>query len=63
VALPEATILIGSGATTTNLSRLAKVANGAIVGSSLKQGGRPSQPVDFARAAALVEAASAIGWV
>jgi hypothetical protein len=63
VALPEATILIGSGATSTNLSRLAKVANGAIVGSSLKQGGRPSQPVDFARAAALVEAASAIGWV
>lgn len=63
VALPEATILIGSGATSTNLSRLAKVASGAIVGSSLKQGGRPSQPVDFARAAALVEAASVIGWV
>ncbi len=61
-AVPDARILIGSGATTANLPHLAEVANGAIVGTSLKEGGRLTQPVDPGRAAAIVEAASAVGW-
>jgi len=62
-ALPEARILIGSGATPANLTRLAQAANGAIVGTSVKVGGHAAGAVDPARASALVKAASQVGWV
>jgi predicted TIM-barrel enzyme len=38
------------------------VADGAIVGSYLKVGGRAARPVDPGRARDLVAAAAAIGW-
>jgi membrane complex biogenesis BtpA family protein len=46
-------LLVGSGVTAENLPTLAKLANGAIVGSSLKAGDDVRQPVDAGRAAAV----------
>ena len=60
--IPEASILIGSGVTPSNLAELAEVANGAIVGSSLKYEGKAENPVDPSRAREIVEAAAVIGW-
>jgi membrane complex biogenesis BtpA family protein len=57
----SAPVLIGSGATPDTLSALAAVADGFIVGSWLKLGGRVEAPVDPARAAAMVAAAAALG--
>ena len=62
-AVPEAQILIGSGATPTNLALLAQAADGAIVGTSLKVGGRATESIDAFRATAMVEAAAKLGWV
>jgi hypothetical protein len=62
-AVPEAHILIGSGANPANLCLLAQAANGAIVGTSLKVGGRAGEMVDASRASAMVEAAAKLGWV
>jgi membrane complex biogenesis BtpA family protein len=62
-ALPEAHILIGSGATPANLALLARAANGAIVGTALKVDGRATGSVDASRASAMVEAAASVGWV
>ncbi len=62
-AVPEAMILVGSGASPATLAALAEVADGAIVGSSLKAGGRVSDQVDADRARELVRAAAAVGWV
>ena len=62
-AVPDATILVGSGASATTLAALAEVADGAIVGSSLKANGRISDHVDPDRARDLVRAASLLGWV
>ena len=62
-AVPDVTILIGSGASAATLGSLAEVADGAIVGSSLKVGGRVSDPVDPDRARELVRAAAVVGWV
>lgn len=61
-AIPEAPILIGSGVSPANLPELAEVADGAIVGTSLKREGRTDNQVDPDRARELVEAAAAIGW-
>ena len=61
-AVPDATILVGSGASVANLGALAEVADGAIVGSSLKVSGRMSGQVDSGRARDLVRAAAAVGW-
>jgi len=47
-ACPEATILLGSGASVKNVANYA-AANGFIVGSSLKRSGKVDQPVDARR--------------
>jgi uncharacterized protein len=52
-ACPEAPILIGSGFNLENVRTLLPLINGAIVGSSLKRGGKLDNPVDPARVAAL----------
>jgi uncharacterized protein len=49
-------IIIGSGLSHENAAELLALADGAIVGSSLKIGGRTENPVDPARAKALVAA-------
>jgi predicted TIM-barrel enzyme len=63
MAVPEAPILVGSGATAANLAELAKVANGAIVGSSLKVGRRPEGEIDIGSAREFVAAAREVGWL
>ena len=62
VAVPDAPILVGSGATVANLGELAKIANGAIVGSALKRGGRADGAVDPEAAREFVAAAREVGW-
>ena len=52
-ACPEAMLLIGSGATTQNAAELLQLADGLIVGSSLKEGGDLSAPVDLERVRAM----------
>jgi len=54
-------VYVGSGATAESARRLLQVAQGVIVGSSLKAGGDPSQPIDPGRAAAFVAAATSRG--
>jgi membrane complex biogenesis BtpA family protein len=56
VSAPDATILIGSGVTAGNVSEYLPSADGFIVGSSLKTGGRISAPVDPRKVEALVKA-------
>ena len=62
-AVPEARILIGSGASAAGLGALAEIADGAIVGSSLKVGGNVFNPVDPERARELVRVAARLGWI
>jgi membrane complex biogenesis BtpA family protein len=57
--LPEARLLIGSGLTAENARELLREADGAIVGTSLKQEGNVALPVDPARVAALRAAINA----
>jgi hypothetical protein len=60
-ACPEAKLFIGSGVRADNVSAYLPFADGFIVGSSLKRGGRIDQPVDWRRVAALkrtIEAAA-----
>lgn len=52
-------VLIGSGVTESNVAEMLDVADGVIVGSSIKADGRWQNPVDPDRAAALVRAAGA----
>jgi uncharacterized protein len=54
-ALPDAPLLLGSGLTEENAEAFG-AADGAIVGTSIKNGGRVDGPVDAARVAALVRA-------
>jgi membrane complex biogenesis BtpA family protein len=54
----DANILIGSGVTAENIRDYLPLADGFIVGTSLKVGGRISNPVDSKRVAALVRALS-----
>jgi uncharacterized protein len=54
-ACPTAKILLGSGVTAENVVEYSQ-ADGFIVGSSLKRGGRLSNPVDVKRVARLVRA-------
>ena len=49
-------ILIGSGATSDNIPRLLKAADGVIVASSLKRNGRIDYPIDPIRVSQFVEA-------
>jgi membrane complex biogenesis BtpA family protein len=49
-ALGGQTVLVGSGVDETNAAELLALADGAIVGTSLKRDGRIDQPVDVERA-------------
>ena len=55
-ACPSARILLGSGITQANLPAYLPLADGFIVGTSLKKGGQINNPVDEKRVAALVRA-------
>jgi len=55
-ASPSVKILLGSGATLKNVREYLAPADGFIVGTSLKRGGRISNPVDPKRVAALLRA-------
>lgn len=52
-ACPDAAILLGSGVTAANVGEYLEYADGVIVGSSLKRGGKLTQAVDPRRVAAL----------
>ena len=54
-ACPHAKILLGSGVNLENVKDFLKIADGAIVGSSLKRDGKLANPVDAKRVAALVK--------
>lgn len=56
-AVPEAPLFAGSGVTIETVAETLSVADGVIVGSSLKAGSRIDAPVDPARAVALAIAA------
>ncbi len=54
-------VLVGSGATEENVAAFLRVADGVIVGTSLKRGGDPTEPVDEERVARFVAAARKAG--
>ncbi|MCJ7725204.1 MAG: phosphorybosylanthranilate isomerase, partial [Acidimicrobiia bacterium] len=56
-AVPDAPILIGSGTSAATVAGLLQIADGVIVGTSIKRGSVTTAPVDAELAAALVEAA------
>ncbi len=56
-AVPEAPILVGSGATSETIAELLSVADGVIVGTSIKRDGVLTNPVDVERVRRLVAAA------
>lgn len=56
-AVPEAPLLVGSGATPETVAELLSVADAVIVGTSLKRDGRVANPVDVERVRRLVAAA------
>ena len=56
-AVPEAPLYAGSGVTSDTIAGVLEVCMGAIVGTATKIDGITSNPVDPARAAAIVEAA------
>lgn len=58
VAVPEAHLLVGSGARIENVTKLLETAGGVIAGTALKQGHVTTAPVDPEQARAFVEAAS-----
>jgi membrane complex biogenesis BtpA family protein len=55
-AVPSARILLGSGVTLQNIRNYLPLADGFIVGTSLKAGGKLANPVDPKRVAALARA-------
>jgi hypothetical protein len=55
-ACPDAKILLGSGVNTDNVADFLQIADGVIVGSSLKTNGRLANPVDARRVATLAKA-------
>ena len=55
-ACPRAKLLLGSGVTLANVRDFLPLADGFIVGTSLKTGGKLANPVDARRVAALVRA-------
>ena len=55
-ACPSARIMLGSGVTLANVRDYLPFADGFIVGTSLKVGGKLSNPVDPKRVAALARA-------
>jgi len=58
-AVPDTPLLVGSGATAETAADLLSVADGLIVGTSVKRDGILANPVDARRVARLVEAARA----
>jgi len=52
-ACPQTPILLGSGVTASNVGGYLDLANGFIVGTSVKRGGDVAKPVDERRVAAL----------
>ncbi len=63
-AIPDSTrLVIGSGATSSNLPRLLDIADSVIVGSSIKIDGLATNRIDPSRGAAFVEAASQHGLI
>jgi uncharacterized protein len=56
-AVPEAPLLVGSGATAETAAELLSVADGVIVGTSVKREGQLANPVDVERVRRLVAAA------
>lgn len=56
-AIPDTPVLVGSGVCEENVEAMLKVADGAIVGTHLKEGGLIDRPIDRARVAALVRRA------
>ncbi|MFC4356570.1 BtpA/SgcQ family protein [Halobium salinum] len=54
----DAPVLVGSGVTTDSVADLLSVADGAIVGTALKEDGVTTNPVDRERVVALVSAAA-----
>jgi membrane complex biogenesis BtpA family protein len=56
-AVPDRSLYVGSGLTAANARDLLRRADGAIVGTWLKRGGRISNPVDPARVRALLRRA------
>ena len=54
----DAPVFVGSGVTAENVADLLGVADGAIVGTALKEGGGTTNPVSEERVAEVVEAAS-----
>ena len=54
-AAPDVSVLVGSGLNEGNAASYLKVADGAIVGTSLKVDGNVHNPVDSSRVAALAE--------
>lgn len=55
-ACPSARLLLGSGVTLSNVHEYLPLADGFIVGSSLKRGGKLASPVDAKRVAMLAKA-------
>jgi membrane complex biogenesis BtpA family protein len=56
-AVPDTPVVVGTGAAEHNVAALMAVADGFIVGSSIKRDGRTLNPVDPARAKAFMAAA------
>ncbi len=56
-AVPDRPLLIGSGADATSIRDILQVAEGAIVGTSIKRDGKTTAPVDPDRAKAFITAA------
>jgi membrane complex biogenesis BtpA family protein len=54
-SVPDRPLLVGSGLTTQNAAKLLKDADGAIVGTSLKENGRIENPIDEDRVKELVK--------
>ena len=60
-AVPDAPLVVGSGATTDNVASLSELADHIIVGTALEVDGHPGAPLDPARVEAFVKAAAAVG--
>ncbi|HOA72778.1 MAG TPA: BtpA/SgcQ family protein [Phycisphaerae bacterium] len=56
-AVPDRPLLVGSGANVENIRELLAVADGVIVGTTIKENGRTTAPVDADRARTFVQAA------
>ena len=54
-ACPDAIVLLGSGVTRENIAQCKGLANGAIVGTSLKKDGKVQNPVEASRVRELVQ--------